>query len=226
VQFLHVLTLNYTKKKLAESRSLLDASFAAGLSGPGRLHDLYVAIEAVTPGEYKKKGQGLLIEYGFCPTPFGECLLAVTRRGLCNLHFVEAPGRGKALAALHHTWPQASFREDRDTAEELVKRIFSPGRDAADRPFHLLLKGTNFQVQVWRALLRLPRGKVFSYGDIAASLGRPAAVRAVAHAIGRNPVAYLIPCHRVIAASGTIHHYSWGAARKKALIAREALENC
>ncbi|MBN2427797.1 MAG: methylated-DNA--[protein]-cysteine S-methyltransferase [Deltaproteobacteria bacterium] len=222
-QFLQVLTLKYTKEKLAESRSLLDTSFDAGLSGAGRLHDLFVSIEAMTPGEFKRMGEGLRIEFGFHSTPFGECLLALTQRGICHLGFVEDQDRGSAFAALQDNWPRAVLRENLTSTGALTARIFSPGLFDSERPFHLLLKGTNFQIQVWRALLKLPRGEILSYRDIAVYLGRPPAVRAVANAIAHNPIAYLIPCHRVIATSGIIHQYRWGCARKKALIALEAL---
>jgi len=223
IQFLHALTLDYTKEKLDESRSLLDVSLDAGLSGPARLHDLFVTFEAVTPGEYKKMGAGVDIEYGFHPTPFGECLLAMTGRGVCHLAFVEDEDRMAAFEVLRESWPRANFRENKKSTLVLMKDIFTP--DRRDRPFHLFLKGTNFQVQVWRCLVALPKGKIFSYQDVAALLGQPRSVRAVAKAIAANPVGYLIPCHRVIASSGAIHRYRWGTARKKAILGREAFES-
>ena len=221
-QFLRFMTLDYTKAQLAKAESLLEASLAAGLSGPGRLHDLFVTFEAMTPGEFKKQGAGLEITYGFSPSPLGECLLASTQRGLCYLGFAEAEGTSDALGQLFQTWPGAYFVEDREKALPIVKQIFQKGCKTITRPFHLLVKGTNFQIHVWKALMTIPRGHIVSYQAIANLIGRPKAHRAVANAVAVNPVAYLIPCHRVIAKSGKIHRYRWGAERKKAMIGWEA----
>ena len=223
-QFLQFLTLEYTKRQLAESNSLLDTSLEAGLSGPSRLHDLFVTFEAMTPGEFKKRGRGLGITYGFGPSPFGECLLATTPRGICHLGFVEAERRPEAREVLFQMWPQASFSEDPARIAPIARRIFHPAPLDNHRPFNLHLKGTNFQINVWKALVRIPAGRVVSYQDIAALIGRPKAFRAAANAIALNPVAYLIPCHRVIAKSGKIHRYRWGTPRKKALIGWEAAQ--
>jgi AraC family transcriptional regulator, regulatory protein of adaptative response / methylated-DNA-[protein]-cysteine methyltransferase len=223
MQFLQFLTLDYTKQKLAESGSLLDTALDAGLSGPGRLHDLFVTFEAMTPGEFKRMGAGLKIEYGFCDSPFGVCVLAMTDRGICHLGFVRGENRSEAVSPLKEFWPGANFVENQIRVNSIVSRIFNPGQTTDSRPFHLHLKGTNFQVNVWRALLTIPEGRVVSYQDIATFMGRPKAFRAVANAIAINPVAYLIPCHRVIAKSGKIHRYRWGASRKKVMIGREAV---
>jgi len=222
IQFMQYLTLDYTKQQLAQSQSLLDASLDAGLSGPGRLHDLFVTFEAMTPGEFKNQGAGLEIAYGISATPFGECLLATTTRGICHLGFVEGGQRPAALEQLFQKWPQATLIEKNRQTGPLVKEIFKPDHPRDAIPFNLHLKGTNFQVNVWKALLRIPEGWVVSYRDVATYLGRPKAFRAVANAIAINPVGYLIPCHRVIAKSGAIHHYRWGSARKKALLGWEA----
>lgn len=221
-QFLQFLTLKYTKEKLAEGRSLLDVSYDAGLSGPGRLHDLFMTFEAMTPGEYKKMGAGLQIEYGFHATPFGECLLAMTERGICHLSFVDEEGQDNAFKQLQSNWTHASFSEDVQKTHALVNQIFASQAAKASRPFHLLVKGTNFQVNVWQALLTIPRGTMVCYQDIAAYLGKPQSTRAVANAIAINPIAYLIPCHRVITKNGNIHRYRWGTARKKAILGWEA----
>ena len=221
IQFVQLLTLEYTKQKLAQSRSLLDASLDAGLSGPGRLHDLFVTFEAMTPGEFKRRAAGLAISYGFCATPFGECLLATTDRGICFLGFVASGARSEGIDQLIQTWPGSAFREDSTRTCSIVKRLFDLDRIRRAHPFHLQLKGTNFQVNVWKALLTIPAGCVVSYKDVAAHLGRPSALRAVANAVAVNPVAYLIPCHRVIAKSGKLHRYRWGSARKKALFGWE-----
>jgi AraC family transcriptional regulator of adaptative response/methylated-DNA-[protein]-cysteine methyltransferase len=222
MQFQQFLTLDYAKQKLADSRSLLDTAYDAGFSGPGRLHDLFVTFEAMTPGEYKKMGAGLKIAYGFDATPFGKCLLAKTDRGICHLGFMDTDTRTEALYQLEQVWPEAAFVEDPTRIRPLVRSIFRRDRHDESRPFHLLLKGTNFQVNVWKALLTLPARSILSYQDVAVYMGRPKAVRAVANAIAVNPVAYLIPCHRVIAKSGKIHHYRWGTLRKKAIIGWEA----
>ncbi len=222
IQFLQFLTLDYTKHQLAESRSLLDTSLAAGLSGPSRLHDLFVTFEAMTPGEFKKQGRDLQIDYGFGESPFGECLLATTARGICSFGFIAADGKAEAVENLFQTWPQSHFRENADAIGALVRRIFTSDRTDSRRPFNLLLKGTNFQVNVWKALLSIPEGRVVSYQDIAGLIGRPKSFRAVANAVAINPVAYLIPCHRVIAKTGKAHRYRWGTVRKKAIIGWEA----
>ena len=222
IQFMQYLTLDYTKQKLAESRNLLDTSLDAGLSGPGRLHDLFVTFEAISPGEYKNQGAGLDIAYGFSSTPFGDCLLALTGRGICHLGFVGSDEPPAALDRLIQKLPQARFKESRDQINSIVQKIFSPHLGERVGPFNLHLKGTNFQVNVWKALVQIPTGWVVSYQDIAVYLGHPRAFRAVASAVALNPVGYLIPCHRVIAKSGNIHRYRWGAARKKAIIGWEA----
>jgi AraC family transcriptional regulator of adaptative response/methylated-DNA-[protein]-cysteine methyltransferase len=221
-QFLQFLTLEYAKQQLLASRSVMEVSLEAGLSGPGRLHDLFVTFEAVTPGEYKQRGAGLQVRYGFHDTPFGECLLATTERGICNLFFVREGDSSPALEQLYASWPRAEFLERNDETQPLVDRIFAPAGVGQARPFHLQLKGTNFQVNVWRALLSISPGAMVSYQDVARLAGRPDATRAVANAISRNPVAYLIPCHRVISGSGQVHCYRWGVARKKAMLGWEA----
>ena len=221
-QFLQFLTIEYTKKRLRESRSILDATLDAGLSSPSRLHDLFVTFQAITPGEYKGQGAGLQIAYGFHDTPFGRCLLATTQRGICALHFVQEGDVALALEPLTRHWPQAALEERSSETQPLVDRIFAPVRGDDPQPFHLLLKGTNFQVRVWQALLTIPSGAMLSYQDVAAYVGQPGASRSVGSAVARNPIAYLIPCHRVISRAGQIQRYRWGAARKKAMLAWEA----
>ena len=225
IRFLQFLTVEHAKQKLAESGNLLDASLEAGLSGPGRLHDLFVTFEAMTPGEFKKMGAGLKMEYGFHPTPFGECLIVLTDRGISHLGFVNGDDHDMAISRLQQNWPEAMLAENRIGTGSMVNRIFSLDRIHESRPFHLLLKGTNFQVSVWRALLAIPIGNVVSYQDIAAYLGHPKAFRAVGNAVAGNPIGYLIPCHRVIAKSGRIHQYRWGAVRKKTILGWEAAKS-
>ncbi len=219
-RFLQYLTLEHAKKLLTESKSVLDATYETGLSSPGRLHDLFVACEAVTPGEYKKQASGLTITYGFHASPFGECLLAMTERGVCNLEFVPAGGRELALAELQSKWAKATLVEDSAKTEPFAERIFNPVKDKQALP--VLLKGTNFQIKVWQALLKVPLGTVASYNEIASLIGQPKATRAVGNAVAQNPVGYIIPCHRVIRKAGNIGDYHWGTPRKQAILAWES----
>lgn len=221
-RFLQFLTVEHAKGLLEEARDLLDVTYETGLSGPGRLHDLFVNCEAVTPGQFKNKGDGLVITYGFHPSPFGECLLALTERGICGLAFCQEGQQASALAALAGRWERATLREDAELTRPFVDRIFGSLKTLDTGPLHLVLKGTNFQIKVWEALLRIPTGCVVSYQDVARYIGMPNAVRAVGHAVGQNPIAYIIPCHRVIHKSGVLGNYRWGAARKKAMLGWEA----
>lgn len=221
-KFLQYLTLEHAKQNLAASHSVLDASLEAGLSGPGRLHDLFVSLEAMTPGEYKTRGKGLVIRYGFHATPFGECLLMHTERGICGLAFNLGENRQATLDNLKTGWENAVFVADQASTAPLVQRIFAePG---SDRPLRLLLRGTPFQIKVWEALLRIPPGRLVAYADLARHIGQPDAVRAVGRANGSNAISYLIPCHRVIRQSGVIGGYRWGSGRKLALIGWEAAQ--
>ena len=217
-RFLQFLTREHAKALLAHSSNLLEATYAAGLSGPGRLHDLFVQTEAVTPGEYKSKGAGVDIAYGFHPSPFGECLLAMTARGICFLAFVEND-RSAALEQLGQTWPNAQLSESPTRTARVVDQIFSPGSATAPIPVHL--RGTNFQIKVWEALLRLPPGELTTYQALAEQVHSPAAARAVGNAVARNPLAYLIPCHRVLQKTGHFGNYRYGSTRKKAILGWE-----
>ncbi|GAB4491957.1 MAG: methylated-DNA--[protein]-cysteine S-methyltransferase [Anaerolineales bacterium] len=217
-RFLQFLTKEGAKE-LLQHASVLESAYGVGLSGPGRLHDLLVSTEAVTPGQVRRKGQGLTIEYGFGATPFGEALVGLTTRGICFLGFVEATQQA-AMDILRGEWPLAALEH----APEQASRILSSVFEAESRcgPLPLYLSGTNFQLKVWEALLNIPIGSVSTYEQIAAAIGQPAAARAVGAAIGHNPIAYLIPCHRVIHKIGTFGKYRYGSARKKALLGREA----
>ncbi len=220
-RFLQFLTLEYAKSLLRESRPLLEASYDAGLSGPGRLHDLFVTLEAVTPGQYRRNGEGVRIAHGRHDTPFGECLLAATDRGICALYFLQSPDTEGALSELHQYWPEAILEENRAVTGPFVERIFADnGTDGEPIPLHV--RGTNFQVQVWRALLRIPSGRVASYEDVAGMIGKPRAARAAGQAVGSNPIGYAIPCHRVIRKSGAFGNYGGGTARKLAMLGWEA----
>ena len=225
-RFLQFLTKEHAKELLARSENLLDTTHQIGLSSLGRLHDLFVTTEAVTPGEYKSRGAGLIIRYGIHPTPFGKCLIATTERGICHLGFINS-GEGAAIDELVSTWKLAKMTEDYTKTAPLIRSIFS--EDTAEfktslstvSPLRLLLRGTNFQIKVWEALLKIPSGSVTTYEQVAAQISQPNAVRAVGSAVGHNPIAYLIPCHRVIRKSGEFGNYRYGSARKKVLLARE-----
>lgn len=220
-RFLQYLTLEHAKALLAERRSLLDTSLAVGLSGSGRLHELFVAITAMTPGEYKDGGAGLRIRYGVHPSPFGDALLAVCERGLCSLSFLSG-GKAAAVADLRADWPGAALEEAPSMTAPFAGRAFRPLKVTAREPLALLVRGTGFQVKIWEALLRIPPGHVATYQDVAQAAGAQNAWRATASAVGENPIAFLIPCHRVIRSAGTFGEYRWGSARKRAMLAWES----
>lgn len=214
-RFLQLLTLEDAKRRLDESRSVLHAAYEAGLSGPGRLHDLFVTLEGVTPGEYRTGGAGVDMAFGYAATPFGRALLARTDRGLCRLAFVDG-GEEAAASELAAEWPEARLRRDDALADRTASAIFRGD------PLPLHVRGTNFQVQVWEALLGIPEGRVVSYEDVAARMGRPEATRAVAGAVARNRIGWVIPCHRVIRKMGDAGGYRWGTSRKRAMLTWEA----
>ena len=223
-EFTQALTLDHAKQMLRGAATVLETAHEVGLSGGGRLHDLFVTYEAMTPGDYKKRGEGLEIRYGFHGTPFGPALIMLTARGVCGLAFVdEADGfsRAEALADMTSRWPAATYIEDPGATAPVVPQIF----DVADWNTHdrikLVLIGTDFEVRVWQALLRIPMGRSVSYTDIASHLGRPTASRAVGSAVGRNPLSFIVPCHRVLRNDGTLGGYHWGLTRKRALIGWE-----
>lgn len=219
-RFLQYLTTDYLKQRLGNFSNLLDAADDAGLSGQSRVYDLFVNLEAVTPQEYKEKGSGLAIDYGFHSTPFGECIIGVTERGICHLSFLANGDRGEAIIGLENAWQNASLKENSRTTEKTAHIIFN-NKPSQDQKLNVLVKGTNFQVKVWNALLQIPMGSVTTYQTIAAGIGLPKALQAVGSAVGANPVAYLIPCHRVIHKNLIIGEYHWGTERKKAMLGWE-----
>ena len=221
-RFLQFLTLEHAKRLLMASRSVLDTAYESGLSSPSRLHDLFVKVEAMTPGEFRAKGNGVRVSYGFHSSPFGECLLGITGRGICGLSFIQQGGRRAALDEFRRQWPEARLVHEPRLTRLYVDRIFNGAERTSDRPLTLLVRGTNFQLKVWQALLRIPMGMVTSYGELAAFLGVPRGARAVGGAVGRNPIAFVIPCHRVIQAAGATGGYGSGPSRKKAMLAWEA----
>jgi AraC family transcriptional regulator of adaptative response/methylated-DNA-[protein]-cysteine methyltransferase len=221
-RFLQFLTKEYAKQLLENSSNLLDVTYDSGLSSPGRLHDLFVTCEAVTPGEYKRKGEGLTIKYGYHPSPFGECLLATTERGICGFFFVKYRDRKDPLTELRYFWKNADIVEDPQASGALVERIFNPSFADPSTPLHLILSGTNFQIKVWEALIKIPFGAAVSYEDVAVQVGIPGATRAVGSAVGKNPISFIIPCHRVIRKTADFGNYGGGIARKKAILGWEA----
>ncbi|MDD3009193.1 MAG: methylated-DNA--[protein]-cysteine S-methyltransferase [Arcobacter sp.] len=218
-QFLHCVTLNYAKEHIKESKSILDSSLDIGLSSTSRLHELFVNLIGVTPKEWKEKGKDVQITYGFGQTPFGEALIGFTDKGICYLGFID-DNKKDIFQRFNELWENANIVFDEKLACEYLENIF-----VKNQKYPLLVKGTNLQINVWKALLNLPNGIVATYQDIANYLDKPKAVRAVASAIGRNHIGYLIPCHRVIAKSGAMSGYRWGIERKKFLIAYESVNN-
>ncbi|WP_421215070.1 bifunctional transcriptional activator/DNA repair enzyme AdaA [Aeromonas jandaei] len=220
-RYLQVLTLERAKALLQESRPLLEVADTLGLSSGSRLYDHFVQLEAVTPGEYKQRGAGLVIDHGVHDTPFGQAFVALTPRGVCNFSFLDEKAPETPLAALAHSWPEAELREAPSRTQNVINTMFD-GSKAPDRPISLHVSGTNFQISVWRALLQIPPAKVVSYAQVASAVGNPKAARAVGLAVGANPVALMIPCHRVIQQNGKLGGYHWGETRKQAIHAWEA----
>ncbi|MGI9481282.1 MAG: methylated-DNA--[protein]-cysteine S-methyltransferase [Hyphomicrobiales bacterium] len=221
--FLQAITLDHARDLLRESTSVLDTAYEVGLSGPGRLHDLFVTHEAMTPGAYKARGSGLEMAYGFHPCQFGTVLLVVTDLGLAGLGFADEGGEREALEDMMSRWPAASFVQDLKRTEPFAERIFDPTKWNKSDPLRVVLIGSEFEVDVWRTLLRIPTGKATTYSDIATHLGKaPGAARAVGSAVGRNPVSFVVPCHRVLGKSGKMCGYHWGITRKRAILGWEA----
>jgi AraC family transcriptional regulator, regulatory protein of adaptative response / methylated-DNA-[protein]-cysteine methyltransferase len=234
--FLQAITLDHAKALLKDSASLLDATYEVGLSGPSRLHDLFVTHEAMSPGEWKAGGEGLTLRYGFRQSPFGEALAVMTDRGLAGLGWVDdkaaagraadvgkpAGGRDGALADMMRRWPKARFVEDPAGAARTIGRIFDCESWRADEPLNIVMLGSDFEIRVWRALLAIPMGRAATYGDVARHIGKPAAARAVGAAVGRNPISFVVPCHRVLGRSGALTGYHWGITRKQAILGWEA----
>ena len=219
-RFLQFLTKEGAKDLLNRSENLLDTTHQVGLSSLGRLHDLFVSTEAVSPGEYKSRGAGVIIRYGIHPTPFGKCLIGLTERGICHLGFVQT-SEGNAIDKLVEGWKQATMIEDYRATESLIAPIFDLRYGGRGKTLNLHLRGTNFQLKVWEALLQVPSGAVTTYEALAMRVGQPAAARAVGSAVAHNPIAVLIPCHRVIRKAGEFGNYRYGEVRKKAFLTKE-----
>jgi AraC family transcriptional regulator of adaptative response/methylated-DNA-[protein]-cysteine methyltransferase len=219
--FLQALTLDHARRLLRDSASVLDASFEVGLSGPGRLHDLFVTHEAMSPGEWKSGDAGLTVSYGFHPSPFGTALVMTTERGLAGLAFADPGEEQAALADMRSRWPMANIVEDCAGTAPLAARVFDTSLWRANRPLRIVLIGTDFEVRVWETLLEIPLGRAMTYSAIAAKLGASKAARAVGAAVGKNPLSFVVPCHRVLGKSGDITGYHWGLTRKRAMLGWE-----
>ena len=217
--FLQAITIERARELLRDSASVLDAAYDVGLSGPGRLHDLFVTHEALTPGDYRR--DDLTLSYGYHPSPFGEAIVVATQRGMAGLGFVDGD-REAALADMKRRWPRAQLLEDAAATAPFAGRAFDPGLWRPETPLRLVMIGTDFEIRVWETLLAVPMGRATTYSDIARKLGRPKAARAVGAAVGRNPISFVVPCHRVLGRSGALTGYHWGLARKQAIIGWEA----
>ena len=221
--FLQAVTLDHAKRLLRqENMPLLETSIEVGLSGPSRLHDLFVTHEAMSGGEWKAKGGGLLIRYGFHQSPFGTALVMTTDRGLAGLAFGDGGDNEACLADMTSRWPNAKFAEDTEATKSYARRIFEPGNWSSDQPLRIVLLGTDFQVRVWQCLLKIPMGRAVTYSDIARDIGQPTASRAVGAAVGSNPISFVVPCHRAIGKNGALTGYHWGLTRKRAMLGWEA----
>jgi AraC family transcriptional regulator of adaptative response/methylated-DNA-[protein]-cysteine methyltransferase len=220
--FMQALTLDHAKRLLRDSVSVLDAAHDSGLSGPGRLHDLFVTHEAMSPGEWKKGGEGTRLAYGFHPSPFGTAVVIASPRGLAGLAFADDGGEAEALADMQRRWPLATYVHDQAGTAAIARRIFDSSQWSADQPLRVVLIGTDFEVRVWETLLRIPLGRATTYSDIASRLAAPKASRAVGAAVGKNPISFVVPCHRVLGKSGALTGYHWGLTRKRAMLGWEA----
>jgi AraC family transcriptional regulator, regulatory protein of adaptative response / methylated-DNA-[protein]-cysteine methyltransferase len=220
--FVAALTLDHARRMLRDSASVLDTSYEVGLSGPGRLHDLFVTHEAMSPGEWKSGGEGLRVTYGFHPSPFGAALIMTTARGLAGLAFADPGEETAVLADMRARWPRAQYRENTVATLPYARRVFDPSRWRPEQPLRVVLIGTDFELRVWETLLNVPLGGATTYSAIAAKLCMPKAARAVGAAVGRNPICFVVPCHRVIAKSGQLTGYHWGLTRKRAMLGWEA----
>jgi AraC family transcriptional regulator of adaptative response/methylated-DNA-[protein]-cysteine methyltransferase len=220
--FMQALTLDHAKALLRGSASVLDAALESGLSGPGRLHDLFITHEAMSPGEWKNGGAGMMLRYGFHPSPFGMAIVMTTPRGLAGLAFADTGEEQAALADMTGRWPNATYVEDYLGTAPVAQRIFDAKLWRADQPLRVILIGTDFEVRVWETLLRIPMGRAVSYSDIATKLNSPKASRAVGAAVGKNPVSFVVPCHRALGKDGKLTGYHWGITRKQAMLGWEA----
>ena len=221
-EFLQAVTLDHARSMLRSEASVLDTAYEVGLSGPSRLHDLFVTHEGMTPGAFKLRGRGLTIEYGFHPCPFGSALVMAAGDALVGLAFADEGGEAASLADMKSRWPEAAYVENSARTAGIAARIFNPDNWRSETPLKVVFIGTDFEIRVWETLLRIPLGRASTYSDIAVHLGKPKAARAVGAAVGRNPVSFVVPCHRVLGKSGGLCGYHWGLTRKRAILGWEA----
>jgi len=220
--FMQALTLDHAKALLRDSASVLDAALDSGLSGPGRLHDLFVTHEAMSPGEWKSGGAGMMLRYGFHPSPFGTAVVIGSDRGLAGLAFADPGDEQAALADMLRRWPRAASVADQESTAVLARRVFDTASWRPDQPLRVVLIGTDFEVRVWETLLKIPMGRAVCYSDIASKIAAPKASRAVGAAVGKNPISFVVPCHRALGKSGALTGYHWGVTRKQAMLGWEA----
>lgn len=221
-QFLQAVTLDHARRLLAEEASVLDVTYEVGLSGPSRLHDLFVTHEAMPPGAVRRRGEGVAIEWGIHDSPFGRAILMATGYGLAAIAFADEGQEETVLAEMMARWPRAAYVQAPGTTARFARRIFDPSRWRADEPLRVVTIGTDFEVRVWKALMSIPFGRTTTYGDIARRVDKPRAARAVGAAIGRNPLSFVVPCHRVLGKGGSLTGYHWGLTRKRAILGWEA----
>jgi AraC family transcriptional regulator of adaptative response/methylated-DNA-[protein]-cysteine methyltransferase len=220
--FIQALTIDHARKLLLDSVSVLDTAYEVGLSGPSRLHDLFVTHEGMPPGVYKARGRGLVIHYGFHPCPFGKALIMLTEYGICGLAFADEGQEPETLSDMKRRWPEADYVEDAAATAQVVSRIFDPSQWRAEQPLRIVFIGSQFETRVWQTLLHVPLGRATTYSEIAGHLGNGRAARAVGAAVGKNPISFVVPCHRVLGKSGGLCGYHWGLTRKQAILGWEA----
>lgn len=220
--FAQAVALDHARQLLSEKASVLDATYEVGMSSTSRLHDLFVTYEAMPPGAYRSRGAGLVMRWGIAPSPFGESILVLTEYGLAGIGFTEELGRDAGLEDFRRRWPNAEFIRDDKAVLPVAMKVFDPSRWEADKPVRVVLIGTDFEIRVWETLLKIPCGRAVTYGDVAEHVGKPKAARAVGAAVGRNPVSFVVPCHRVVGSNGSLTGYHWGLTRKRAILGWEA----
>lgn len=220
--FAQAVALDHARKLLRDNLSVLDTSYELGLSGPSRLHDLFVTYDAVPPGIYRAKGAGLEVDWGLAPSPFGRVCLMMTQYGVAGISFADEHGDDHAFNDLARRWPNAKFNRNDAVIAPIVSRIFDPQRWDPEQPVRLVMIGSQFEIKVWETMLKVPAGRAATYGEVARAVGRPNAARAIGRAVGRNPISFVVPCHRIVGSTGALTGYHWGIVRKRAILGWEA----
>ncbi|MBN16130.1 MAG: 6-O-methylguanine DNA methyltransferase [Pelagibacterium sp.] len=220
--FAQAVALDHARKLLRDNMSVLDTTYELGLSGPSRLHDLFVTYDAVPPGVYRARGAGLEVAWGYAPSPFGKVCLMVTQYGVAGISFADDGKEQYAFEDLANRWPNAAYKRDDAAIAPIAARIFDPDRWDPDQPIRLVMIGSQFEIKVWETLLKVPAGRAATYGEVARAVGRPNAARAIGRAVGRNPISFVVPCHRIVGSTGALTGYHWGIVRKRAILGWEA----